>query len=484
MRRHRAAAQLWNIADEAAALVAGGTRFLLFPVYGEDMAPEVVTVPLPPGSIGPGPSDPWLYVADAADKPAPYDPPSYAPPYEGTLRPPALPDAAGHFDHIPFGTPQFLAAHLYGCVRHTLEIWQHYLHRRIEWASAAEYPQMELVPLLDWNNAQSGPGFLETGLWRGPDGMTQPFALNFDVSAHETGHQILFATIGVPDAEAIGVPFLAFHEAFSDLVAIIGVLHFPSVIPQLLAETEGNLYVQNLVNRFAETSPHTQIRLASNTTTMAEVADITLAPDGTWIDPSGRGRNQHAIAAPLEGAIFDILVEIYQETLVAEGLLPEEADARGWTRAEVDDAFATLHLHTSRAYSQFAAGFAAAVRHARDQVGHAIAHVMLTVQPQGLTFDEVAARFIEGLLERGNGTILHAALDHFLWRGIDPRPFLRFVPVATPGRRRRDPMFRVVATAWQSCCPRCDTRATLHAARLIRSGHGVAAEVTKHPPLR
>ena len=237
MSTHRAAPTLTGPLD----LRARGTRFRLFAVYAEGMAPELITLPLPPGSIGPGPSDPDLSVADAADKAQPYDPPGYAPPFTGALLPPALPDAAGNFDHVPFGTPQFLAAHLYGSVRFTLEIWQDYLRRRIVWASAEQYPQMELVPLLDWNNAQSGPGFLETGLYRGTDGAMQPFALDFDVVGHETGHQILFSVIGVPDADEIGVPFLAFHEAFSDLIAIVAVMHFPSVLPRLLAQTEGNL---------------------------------------------------------------------------------------------------------------------------------------------------------------------------------------------------------------------------------------------------
>ena len=471
---HRAPALPRGLID-AARTAGDGTRFRLFPAYAEGMAPDVVAVSLPPGSIGPGPSDRQMYVADAAAKPGSYDPPTYSPPYRGAVRPPALPDASGHFDRIPLGTPQFLAAHLYGSVRHTLDIWQRYLHRRIEWASAAQFPQMELIPLLDWNNAQSGPGFIEAGLWRGPDGMTQPFALNFDVVAHETGHQILFSTLGVPASGDVGVPFLAFHEAFSDLIAVVALMHFPSVLPALQEETRGNLYLLNLVNRFAETSAHTQIRLASNTATMEDVADITLAPDGTWIDASGQGRNQHAIAAPLIGAIFDILVEIYQETLVSDGLLPEEADVRGWTRDEVDAAFASVHLSSGQAYARFTAGFQAAIRDARDETGHALAHAMLTLRPEGLTFDEVAARFIEGLLEHGHGAILHAALDHFLWRGIDPRPFLRFVPLAPPGRRRAAGLFRVAVSTHRPACTHCRADLTLRASRLIRAGHEAAA---------
>lgn len=454
---------------------AGGTRFRLFPVYAEGQS-ETIEVGLPPGAIGAGPSDPTLYVADAAGKARPYDPPDSGPPWDGAVLAPARPDADGHFDRIPFGTPQFLAAHLYGSVRHTLDIWQRYLRRRVTWWDADIFPRMELIPLLDWNNAQSGPGFMETGLWRGDGGQSQPFALNFDVVAHETGHQILFSVVGVPDADAIGVPFLAFHESFSDLVALIGVMHFPTVLERLLTQTQGNLYVLNLVNRIGETSANTQIRLAANLDTMDSVAGIALAPDGTWIDPAGLGRNQHAVAGPLTGAVFDVLAELFQDMLVSRGLLAPEADARGWSRADVDAAFDDLHLRTSRAYRRFAEGFDLAIRDARDAVGHALAHAMQTVEPRGLTFDEVAARFIEGLLAEGCGAVLHAVLDHFLWRGIDPRPFLTFVPAPHPGGlprpdRRRAELFAVVPTPLRAHCPGCDPGGTLRATRLIRVGH-------------
>jgi hypothetical protein len=450
---------------------AAGTLFRLFPVYAEGLPPETIAVPLPPGSIGAGPSDAQLYVADAAGKSAPYDPPGYSPPYGGKLLPPALPDAAGNFDHIPVDTPQFLAAHLYGSVRHTLDVWQHYLGRRITWWHADAYPRMELIPLIDWENAQSGPGFIETGIWHGPDGTAQPFALNFDVVAHETGHQMLFSLIGVPDEDAIGVPFLAFHESFSDLVALIAVMHFPSVIGQLLAETEGNLYLDNLVNRFAETSAHTQIRMAANLDVMADVAGIALAQDGSWIDPDGLGRNQHAVAAPLTGAIFDILVEVYQDRLVSEGLLPADSDARGWTRAEVEAAFDDLHGATAVAYRRFAGGFTDAVLHARDTVGVALAHVMLSVRPAGLTFGQVAARFLESMLAQGHAPMLPAMLDHFLWRGIDPLPHLALRPAGGAGRAR----FAVAPARRRDRCPFCHPSATLRAIRLIREGHRVGA---------
>ena len=232
----------------------------------------------------------------------------------------------------------------------------------------------------------------------------------------------------------------------------------------------------NLVNRIGELSTHTQIRLAANQTKMADVADITLGPDGSWIDPTGAHRNQHWIAAPLTGAIFDILVEVYQDTLVVEGLIPDEANAQGWTQDEVAAAFSAVQSSFSRALARFDTAFVEVIRHARDTVGHAIAHVMLTLQPEGLTFDEVAARFLESMLAQGYGPILPAMLDHFLWRGIDPRPFLRFGPVALPGRgRRRAELFAVQPAPRRAHCAFCHPRGTLHVANLIRAGHVVHA---------
>ncbi len=403
----------------------GGTRFRLFPSYAEGFEePEVVEVSLPPGVVRAGPSDPWMQTVIPVDKEAPYDPPRYVPPYRGAVHPPAMPGPDGDFDHIPVETEQFLGAHIYGTVRWTLDIWEHYLRRRIVWWDASTHPRLELVTMVHWANAQSGPGFLETGRQINRFGRPAPYCLNYDVMAHETGHAILFSQIGVPRPDQITVPFLAFHESFADLVALIGVLHFQSVCTRLLQQTDGNLYVLNLVSRIGETSDTEQIRRADNTATMADVAEITLAPDGTWVDPTGRNRNQHAIAEPLTGAIFDILVEIYQDGLVKRGLIAPDADPRGWTRDEVYASMDRIHNESARAFANFTHGFYVALGEARHVVGRCMAHVMLTVHPETLTFGRVAARFLEAAAALGEAPLLPELLDHFLWRGIDPRPFL------------------------------------------------------------
>ena len=100
-----------------------GTRFRLFPEYASGYAePETVTVSPPAGSLGCGPADATMYVANPTLKTEPYAPPTTMPPWRGPQYLPATPNRAGHFDHIPVEAPEFLAAHIYGTVRHTLDV--------------------------------------------------------------------------------------------------------------------------------------------------------------------------------------------------------------------------------------------------------------------------------------------------------------------------------------------------------------------------
>src|SRR3954451_19483765 len=109
-----------------------GTRFRLFPQSPETglfSEPETVIIALPPGSIGPGPCDDRMYVADAIGKLVPYGEGIWrsAPPWPGLDRPPVAPGPDGNFDHIPVDSPDFLPVHMYGVARLVLQIWESYL---------------------------------------------------------------------------------------------------------------------------------------------------------------------------------------------------------------------------------------------------------------------------------------------------------------------------------------------------------------------
>ncbi|WP_158744433.1 hypothetical protein [Acidisphaera sp. L21] len=409
---------------QAGALHGGGTRVRLFPeLFAGYAEPETAFLSPRPGSVRPGPADDQMYVANAVDK-TEYEPPEYGPPFRGREYAPAMPSSAGHFDQIPVEAPQFLAAHLYGGARHTLDIWEHYLGRPVQWWHAPQIPQLELIPTVDWPNAHSGPGFLETGIIVNEQKRQHLFCLNFDVVAHEIGHAILFATVGVPAPGALTAEYLAFHESFADLVAVIGVLRFQSVIVRLLTQTGGNLHALNLVNRIGRYSDNQQIRVASNATTMADVADLHLLPSGDWDDPTGKDRNQHALGEPLTGAIFDLLAEVFQNRLAARGLVGPEMDARNAEPAHVERVLPQLHRHFARQFDQFPAAFADALLEARDAVGYGMAQAMHMLHPETLNFARVAACVLAAVCRLGERQHIRAMLHLFLDRGIDPRPYL------------------------------------------------------------
>src|SRR5260221_13603765 len=249
----------------------GGTRFRLYvqpPFVPGYERPETVWLKARPGSIVTGPANARLYCLDALDKTAPYEFP-YLPPYLGAVAAAAAPSSDGHFDHLEVGTRAFASAQLFGSVCHTLEVWEGYAGQRIPWHF--QQARLEAIPFVEWDNAQAGYGFLETGYGDAPDGTIWPFALNLDVVSHEVGHLLLYTLIGLPDPETVTHEFGAFHESAADLVALVALLQFPSVIDRLIVHSRGNLFVDNELNRFAALSASSEIRRVSNDLTLADI---------------------------------------------------------------------------------------------------------------------------------------------------------------------------------------------------------------------
>jgi len=378
-----------------------------------------------------------MHVVDALDKEGPYDPPFWMPPYRGRVGPPALPGTDGHFDHIPVDDRTFLSAHTYAAARRVLDVWEALFGRPITWWHTATYPSLELLPLIHWDNAQSGSGFVELGARQNNVGELHRFCLNFEVIAHEVGHAIAFSEVGVPDPDHLNGEYLAFQESFSDLIALISVGFFESVLTKLLERTHGNLYVLNLLNRIGEMSETQQIRLADNETRLRDLEGLRLDSGGVWTDETGAGRNAHDLAQPLTGAIFDILVEIFQDRLAQRGLIPAGADARGWTREEAQTALEWFERRWGAVFFRFEPEFRAAIVEARNVVGGAIAWVMNRLDPNDLTFARIATLFLEASLALGQGGQIAAFREIFLERDIVPELRAPQSRIRVPGRMAR-----------------------------------------------
>jgi hypothetical protein len=379
-----------------------GTRFLVFPqppfIPGYER-PETIWISTPPDRIGPGPADRRMYVIDPLVDKQPYQFP-YLPPYAGALRPPAEAGPDGHFDNIPIGTPEFEAAHAYACVRRVLDICESYLGREIPWFFGPTYDRLEIVPRLRWDNAQSGYGFLEMGEDEAR-GEPQPFALSFDALAHEIGHLIIFGVMGAP---RIDPPheYFAYHESVADFIALIGLLHFDTALDLLLRRTRGNLLIANELDRFAELSDEKQVRLFSHSLRMSDVS-----------------AEVHDLSRPFAGALFDMLVEIYQVLLFERGL--SDLDPRDFRdlRSELSEEeleeqlSASLGANDSRHFA-----LKSALEEARDLVGEILVRSWEELEPETLDFRWAAEAMIMAAESGRANRFAGSVIDNFAWREI------------------------------------------------------------------
>ncbi|HEX5873634.1 MAG TPA: hypothetical protein VFY60_03240 [Pyrinomonadaceae bacterium] len=394
-----------------------GTRFLIYsqpPFLAEAFSkPEVVSINVPPGKVKAGPEDDRMFVVDALNK-APYSR-FNRPPYGGGKNDPIKPGPEGHFDHLQPGTRQFSAATMYATVRRVLDIWEDYFEHQIAWHFETEYPKLELIPLIEWNNAQSGYGYLEFGYGSRPGGgidLSRPYCENFDVLAHELGHSIIYSEVGFPESpEAIdpAIDYGGMHEAAGDLVAIVSVLHFNTVVDFLLKKTSGNLFSVNELQRVGELSTSREIRTAFNYLRMSDV-----------------GAEPHDRSLPLTGGIFDIMVEVFQKQLLSRELISEELARRstlGPSPARDTD-LAAIQRDFDEAYKGKEREFKEALLDARDYLGRLLAVTWSNLKPNFMTYHGVLRALLRADRNpRVSGGLYQDTIrECFAWREISLVP--------------------------------------------------------------
>ncbi|GGN62007.1 hypothetical protein GCM10010112_19740 [Actinoplanes lobatus] len=394
-----------------------GTRFRIFPqprflmkadgsgpLFAE---PELVVVSVEPAAMRPGPGDDRMFVIDAIGK-LPYNN-FFRPPFRGTKRDPIQPSEDGHFDHLDPATREFSAATMYATVRRVLDIWQDYFGRTIHWHFESDFDRLELIPLIEWNNAQSGYGFLEFGFGRTPNGTidhTRPYCENFDVLAHELGHSIIFAEVGAPASKQDdGIDYGGMHESAGDLVAIVSSLHFHSVVDHLLESTRGNLLTINGLDRVGELSDSREIRVAFNAMRMSDV-----------------GEEPHDRSLPLTGAIFDTMVEIFQRDLVAKKLISDDLRIRSTNLPGTAQDLDEIQAEFTAAYTGNEEAFKESLLQARDYLGRLLAATWSTISPDFMTYHGILRAILAADREISGGENAQTIRECFAWREIAPVP--------------------------------------------------------------
>ncbi|WP_236894930.1 MULTISPECIES: hypothetical protein [Clostridium] len=382
-----------------------GTKFLIYPqnkwLSGFEK-PEIVYINMHPGTIKEGPEDDRIYVVDAINK-EPFgfpSSPSFKYRYEGDHEPAVQPNDHGHFDYLKPGDRAFSSAAMYATVRRVLDIWEDYFGEKIQWPWPDKSQKLLLIPRVNFNNAWSSPeGFIEFGY--GED--KQPYCENFDVLAHELGHTIKNFIIGQPEnKEQETLEYHGHHEAFGDLVAIVAVLHFDSVVDHILNNTKGNLFSVNELSRMGELSQSREIRMVFNDKKMRDV-----------------GTEEHDLSEPFTGGAFDILVEIFERNLIERVLISEDLGKRSY-HAKGETELKNIQNEFEEHYRGKENEFKEALLDARDYFGKLMAKAWSNTIPNKLTYGKVLNNIIKADQELSQGKYKKTILDCFDWRGIIP----------------------------------------------------------------
>jgi hypothetical protein len=426
-----------------------GTKFLIFtqpPFIDAFKEPEEIWISRSPDLVMPGPADDKMYAV------LPYYKTPYlvelTPPFQGAAYPP-LPKQGQHYDDVGQDNPQFAAVHMYGVIRFALDQWMEYLKKFSNIAQDFKWhfvepdndgqslKRLELIPGIDWNNAQFGYGFIEAGYGIDPKTKEQlPYWRNFDVLCHELGHAVLYATLGIPLLQTITAEYKGFSEAFADLSAILCGLHSNKFVDHVFDQTSGNLYVSNELARIGELSKSSELRIAMNFLKMSDV----VKPDTSVNDLTQE--QLHTLSQPLTGAFFDTLVQFYQEKLLADGLIDKRLAGRASRSTEFK--FANLSKKMTdeelgkyndemvasfkEVFEKNPQGFKDALGWARDLLGSALARTITidagdeTFGPHYLTYKGVSLRFrksVESMTDGAERDMCLRSIDEaFMWREL------------------------------------------------------------------
>jgi hypothetical protein len=144
-------------------------------------------------------------------------------------------------------------------------------------------------------------------------------------------------------------------------------------------------------------------------------------------------RDRHMIGMPLTGAVFDLLVEVFQEFLVEERFISRELDEL--SRQGTDAPAELVQTEFDRAYAGRHDVFKVALLDARDYVGRLLARTWHLLD-WTVTFDGVAAAMLAADVRLTGGAGRNLVIDNLSWRDID-----------VGFRRRRSPMVNISAAS-------------------------------------
>ena len=243
--------------------------------------------------------------------------------------PPSGNSEGGYADaQVGFPSDPALQVSVFGTVHRTLALFEEpdALGRQVTWAF--DGPQLLVVPRAgDWENAfyerdsRSLQFFHFLSARENYVGRTVFTCLSHDIVSHETAHAILDGI--APDLyNAISPQSLALHEAIADITALLMSIRSGHLRETVLNQTDGSLDVETAFSAIAEEFGVERLRIGPLRPLRSLLNDKTLPEEG------GVRSSPHHLSEILSGALYNLLVEIY------EAELKKRMAAKGQTRKQ------------------------------------------------------------------------------------------------------------------------------------------------------
>jgi subtilisin family serine protease/quinol monooxygenase YgiN len=234
------------------------------------------------------------------------------------------------------GVPQFHQQMVYAVAMKTIEHFERALGRPVIWSSSPEsvngawrneqfIPRLRIYPHgMRMRNAYYSPnkhsllfGYFQAPAQKGrARGETVFTCLSYDIVAHEMSHSLMhgmyryFIDDTNPDV-------FAFHEAFSDMVALFQHFTHPEILRSIIEKTRGDLELESPLGQLA-----TQFGQATGNRGALRSAIGDYDQDGNWqrrsANPNLLDLPEYVDSAHLRGsilvaAVFDAFLKIYQQ---------------------------------------------------------------------------------------------------------------------------------------------------------------------------
>ena len=271
------------------------------------------------------------------------------------------------------GVPQFHQQMVYAVAMKTIEHFELALGRPVLWASKPYRQNGRLHPepfvqrlriyphATRAKNAYYSPqkvalsfGYFKTATKKGVRRRERVFTcLSYDIIAHETTHALLDATYRYY-IDNTNPDVLAFHEAFSDIVALFQHFTHPAVLLPIIVESRGDLELDSPLGKLAVQFGKAISKRDALRSAIGKIEDdewVRIDPDPLLLETDAYRSSPHRRGSILVSAVLHTFLKIYKTRISpirrlatnGTGVLPDGAISADLAQAFASEAAKTAN---------------------------------------------------------------------------------------------------------------------------------------------